>query len=110
MIVTIFNLIAIIVFLHIIYNYKMKRDSVIGKNSTSKQKSKKSKQKAIVVESETIVPIIPTKNKFLFPEDGLGKLEQNVVYNSLTYESNLKNNFSDQFDLIILSSNQEVQY
>jgi hypothetical protein len=107
MIVTIFNLIAIIVFLHIIYNYKMKRDSVIGTNS--KQKSKKSKQKAIVVESETIVPIIPTKNKFLFTEDGLGKLEQNVVYDSLTYDSKIKNNPSDQFDLIILSSNQEVQ-
>jgi hypothetical protein len=107
MIVTIFNLIAIIVFLHIIYNYKMKRDSVIGTNS--KQKSKKSKQKAIVVESETIVSIIPTKNKFLFPEDGLGKLEQNVVYDSLTYDSKIKNNPSDQFDLIILSSNQEVQ-
>lgn len=108
MIVTIFNLIAIIVFLHIIYNYKMKRDSVIGTNS--KQKSKKSKQKAIVVESETIVPIIPIKNKFLFPEDGLGKLEQNVVYDSLTYDSKIKNSPSDQFDLIILSSNQEVQY
>jgi hypothetical protein len=107
MIVTIFNLIAIIVFLHIIYNYKMKRDSVIGTNS--KQKSKKSKQKAIVVESETIVSIIPTKNKFLFPEDGLGKLEQNVVYDSLTYDSKIKNNPSDQFDLIILSSNQEIQ-
>ena len=86
----------------------MKRDSVNGTNS--KQKSKKSKQKAIVVESETIVPIIPTKNKFLFPEDGLRKLEQNVVYDSLTYDSKIKNNPSDQFDLIILSSNQEVQY
>lgn len=109
MIIAIINLFFIVIILRFIYNYKSQKVSTTVTNASSKQKSKKSKQKNIVIESETIVPIVPTKNKFLFPEDGLGTLEQNVVYNSIIFQNKITDNNIELNELVIISAQQEEQ-
>lgn len=109
MIITVINLFFIVIVLRFIYNYKSKKVSTTVTNLPSKHKSKKSKQKNIVIESETIVPIVPTKNKFLFPEDGLGTLEQNVVYNSIIFQSKITDNNLESSELVIIPAQQEEQ-
>ena len=109
MIIAIINLFFIVIVLRFIYNYKSQKVSTTVTNASSMQKSKKSKQKNIVIESETIVPIVPTKNKFLFPEDGLGTLEQNVVYNSIIFQNKITDNNLESSELVIIPAQQEEQ-
>ena len=66
----------------------------------------KKKNKAIDLESKTIqtkadnenVP----KNRFLYPSDGLGKMEQDIVYESKTYQSKKKvfNSETENFEIV----------
>lgn len=109
MIIGIINLFFIVIVLRFIYNYKSQKVSTTVTNASSMQKSKKSRQKNIVIESETIVPIVPTKNKFLFPEDGLGTLEQNVVYNSIIFQNKITDNNIESNELVIIPAQQEEQ-
>lgn len=54
----------------------------------------KQKNKAIDSESKPIQTITDnenvSKNRFLYPSDGLGKMEQDIVYESKTFQSKIK--------------------
>ena len=43
-----------------------------------------------------------SKNRFLYPSDGLGKMEQDIVYESKTYQSKKKeyNTETENFEIV----------
>ena len=74
----------------------------------------KKKNKAIDSESKPIQTMADnenvSKNRFLYPSDGLGKMEQDIVYESNTYQSKKRdyNTETENFE-ILKSSDSDAQ-
>jgi hypothetical protein len=69
----------------------------------------KKKNKAIDSESKPIQTKadneIVSKNRFLYPSDGLGKMEQDIVYESKTYQTRKTNNDTETKNFEIVEQN-----
>lgn len=72
------------------------------KNKSIDSESKKNQTKA---DNENV-----SKNQFLYPSDGLGKMEQDIVYESNTYQSKKRdyNTETENFE-ILKSSDSDAQ-
>ena len=46
-----------------------------------------------------------SKNRFLYPSDGLGKMEQDLVYESKTYQTRKSNNNNETENFEIVEQN-----
>lgn len=66
-------------------------------NKTNKAINSESKPIQIKADNENV-----SKNRFLYPSDGLGKMEQDIVYESKTYQSKKKdcNTETENFEIV----------
>lgn len=58
-------------------------------------------------DNKQIEPEKTTKNKWLYPADEFGKMEKDVVYESKTYQSGIRENNGETENLIIITENLE---
>lgn len=66
-------------------------------NKTNKAINSETKPIQIKADNENV-----SKNRFLYPSDGLGKMEQDIVYESKTYQSKKKdcNTETENFEIV----------
>ena len=60
------------------------------------------------IDIEQIEPQEPTKNKWLYPTDEFGKLEKDMVYESKTYQSGIRETEMDSLKIITVK--QKTKY
>ena len=100
-----FYLIVIIVFCFI---FIIKQFSSFFKKHEDTQElieSNNPSNKTVEIPNEKITePIIPSKNKWLYPTDEFGDMKKGVVYNSTTYEREINENNTIEKKIIIFKS------